>query len=481
MNPTTLTGLLDQLVNLEADSKTLDPAPDVSTAWLSALASETTQFLTELPQAPAWVNPESESKGNLEYRSLFESPPAFFPKILSQVMGELQASGIDTAGGRYFGYIPGGGILPAAFGDFLASLTNRYAGLYLASPAAVECENRVIQSFLDLFQFTRDAWGTLTSGGSIATLSAILTARETRPREEWDRSPVYVSTLVHSAVLRAIKAAGLDPRLVRTIPVDSATQKMALGQLVQAMEDDLRSGRKPWIVVGSLGTTGAGSVDSVSELLGLKEKYKFWLHLDGAYGGFFALTQSGRQLFQGCEMADSIVLDPHKSLFMPYGIGAVLVRNGALLKRAFSVSDRILADLEDPHPSPADYSPELTRPYRAIRVELALRAFGGKAFQAALEEKLLLARYAYFRLSEMAEIELLNEPELSVVPFRIKNADDEKTKALLVRILARQSVHMSSIQLNGKFFIRLCVLSFRSHLAEVNLALDEIRQAMAEV
>jgi glutamate/tyrosine decarboxylase-like PLP-dependent enzyme len=204
-----------------------------------------------------------------------------------------------------------------------------------------------------------------------------------------------------------------------------------------------------------------------------------WGHVDAAYGGFFLLTERGRHLLGGMGDADSIVLDPHKALFLPYGCGAVLVKDAELLKRSFASSADYLADVEEQGGlSASDYALEGTRHFRGLRLWLSLTVNGLASYRAALEEKLLLARYAHERLQAIAGIEVGPEPELSCVVFRAA-AGDAATKALLGRIVKRGKVYVSSTRLNGTLHVRFCLLCFRTHLEHVDRALEEVATCIA--
>jgi aromatic-L-amino-acid decarboxylase len=203
-------------------------------------------------------------------------------------------------------------------------------------------------------------------------------------------------------------------------------------------------------------------------------------HVDAAYGGFFILTDRARSLVAGMARADSVVLDPHKGLFLPYGCGAVLVRDGEALRKGFAFTSSYLSDVHaGADLSPTDYSPELTRHFRALRLWMSLKLHGIAPFKAALEEKLVLARLAHERLTAMPAIETVPRPELSCVAFRVRGDADRATERLLDRVLERGRVQMSSTRLWGRLYLRMCVLCFRSHRSDVAEALEEIAKALA--
>ncbi len=231
--------------------------------------------------------------------------------------------------------------------------------------------------------------------------------------------------------------------------------------------------------MGNAGTTNTGAVDPLPDLASLAKKFGLWYHIDAAYGGFFNLCEEGRKKLAGIEMSDSVVLDPHKGLFLPYGSGSLLVREGELLRRAHMMSADYLQDHETPEGevSATEYSPELSRAFRGLRVWLPLKLFGVQAFRENLGEKLHLAEWLYHKFNEEPGFECLSPPDLSVIPFhfRPKSGDiHEFNRRLLKNIIRSQKLFLSSTLLKGQFVLRVCILSFRTHQAEVEEAFEII-------
>ena len=205
---------------------------------------------------------------------------------------------------------------------------------------------------------------------------------------------------------------------------------------------------------------------------------------DGAYGGFFALTQRGSAAMAGLERADSITLDPHKGLFLPYGTGALLVRDEGSLRRAHATfADYMPTMQHDPDfVDFCDISAELSRDFRGLRIWLPVKLFGLDAFREALDEKLDLARWATDQIREIPELEIVTEPRLSLLSFRVRgDHEDEATRALLHAINARQNVYLTGTMVDGRFVARICVLSFRTHMDRMEMCVQDIRAALAEV
>jgi aromatic-L-amino-acid decarboxylase len=213
---------------------------------------------------------------------------------------------------------------------------------------------------------------------------------------------------------------------------------------------------------------------------------ELWVHVDGAYGGFFQLTERGRRLFAGIGDADSITLDPHKAMFLPYGTGSLLVREGRLLREAHRVGGDYLQDLapEGDVPNFTDYSPELSRDFRGLRVWLPVKLHGLGAFREALDEKLDLARWLYERLRDTPGFELPWEPEVTVVAFRYRPRSgdaEEFNRRLLRRINDSRRVFLSSTLIDGRFVIRACIVSHRTHRDRIEEAAEIIVRAAREL
>ena len=256
--------------------------------------------------------------------------------------------------------------------------------------------------------------------------------------------------------------------------------------MTQLIKEDRAVGFQPFFLVANAGTTNTGAVDAIADCVEVARREGLWLHVDGAYGGFFQLTERGRALFRGIEEADSIVLDPHKGMFLPYGTGCLLVRNGRLLRDAHRVGADYLQDLapEGEIPNFTDYSPELSRDFRGLRVWLPIKLHGLGAFRAALDEKLDLTQLLYEELRATPGFELRWRPRLTVVAFRYLPArgdPEDFNRRLLDRIIASKRVFLSSTLVDGRFTIRACVVSHRTHRDRIEEAAEIIKRSAKEL
>jgi aromatic-L-amino-acid decarboxylase len=400
--------------------------------------------------------------------------------VLDLVMAAGE-KGHDTAGPGWLAYVPGGGLVTAAFADLVARVTNRFVTVWEAAPVMAEIEATAIRWLCGLFDYDETARGIFTTGGSLANFSAIVSARHSLLGEAFLDGVLYVTSETHGSIAKAAALAGFPRAALRLVPT-TPLLRMDLGVLLALIDEDRRAGRRPCAIIASAGTTNTGAVDPIAELAQIAEAERIWLHVDGAYGGFFQITDRGRKLFAGIERAESITLDPHKGMFLPYGTGALLVRNGRELRAAHEVHGPYLQDLapEADIPNFSDYSAELSRDARGLRVWLPIVLHGLGAFRDALNEKLDLARYIYEALSSMPSLEVPWEPELSIVAFRVnageEQASDAATAHLLQRINATGRFVLSSTVVDGRFTIRIAVLSFRTHRDRIDELIDTIRR-----
>lgn len=407
------------------------------------------------------------------------APPSEEPGSLEELLDRLDAAAgcaLETAGGGYFGYIPGGGVYTSAVAELYARAVNRFGGMAAFAPPLVALEQGVVRWLAAACGLPPASGGLLTTGGSMANLSAMVAARHAGLGEDIAGGRLYVSAHAHHSVSKAARIAGLSAAAVRVVP-STTRLRMDVEAVASMVAADRAAGHRPFLLVGSAGTTDTGTIDPLPGLADLATREGMWLHVDGAYGGLFALTDRGRVRLRGIERADSVALDPHKSLFLPYGTGALLVREPSRLAAAHQGGAHYLQDLAPDHAIPDFAGLGVELEVRGLRVWLPLQLHGVAAFRNALDEKLDLARSAYEALAAEPALAVLAEPELTVVGFRLREGDDAANRQLLQRINASRRVFLSSTSVHGRVVLRLCVLSHRSHAEHVDEAVHIIRNA----
>jgi aromatic-L-amino-acid decarboxylase len=424
-------------------------------------------------------------------RSLAERVPehgAPLGDVLDLLFGKALSKNFNTAGPGYLAYIPGGGVPHTAVAELIANAINRYVGVWIAAPGLAQLETNVIRWFCDIVGYGSGSTGILTSGGSLANFSAIVAARRSLLPDDFLNGTIYTSDQTHHSVSKAAVLAGFPADRIRSIESNEHF-RIRVETLRAAISADKANGWVPFLLVGNAGTTNTGAVDDLSALSDIAAEVGMWLHVDAAYGGFFLLTERGRTVMSGIEHSDSVTLDPHKGLFLPYGTGSLLVRDGRALERAHSV----FADYMPPMQEEDDFvdfcqvSPELSRAFRGLRAWLPIKVNGIGPFRRNLDEKLDLAIWATERLREIEDIEIVAEPQLSLLAFRLSRAgldlDDlnRLNQEFIERVNARRRVYLTGTTLAGIFTLRICVLSFRTHLDRMEMALEDIREAAGAV
>jgi aromatic-L-amino-acid/L-tryptophan decarboxylase len=454
---------------------------------LSQAADRVVAHVLSLPDQPAADAQGAEGAARGLAGALPESGEPL-DDLLTLLFERAVPKSFNTAGPGYLAYVPGGGLFASAVAALIAESVNRYTGVWAAAPALVQLETNVIRWLCGIVGYPPESGGILTSGGSLANFSAIVTARRERLPEDFLSGVVYASEEAHHSIRKAAMLAGLPAAGVRTVAVDSAF-RIDAESLRFSIDADRKAGRRPFLIVANAGSTNTGAVDDLAGLADLAAGEGLWLHVDAAYGGFFLLTERGRSLLRGIERADSVVLDPHKGLFVPYGVGSLLVRDVEALRRAHGVPAEYLPPTQR-NPDFLDFaelSPELSRDFRGLRVWLPLKLHGVATFRRALDEKLDLAREAADGLRATPGIEIVAEPSLSLTAFRLswpeaEAADrDAVNRELLARVNAGGRVYLSGTTLPRGFVLRMCVLSFRTHRDRVAEAVAAVANAAKEL
>ncbi|MEN8139567.1 MAG: aminotransferase class V-fold PLP-dependent enzyme [Bacteroidota bacterium] len=477
--------MIDKIKELEKLSKLLDPIQKQRDEWNTQVLNYSNTFINKLDTGKAYYY--SENGGKDIYNLDITEEATELSTLLESTTKNIDEVGINPASGGHMGYIPGGGLYPSALGDYIAAVNNRYAGIYFTSPGAVRLENMLVRWMCRIMGYSENAIGNLTSGGSAANLTAIVTARETFKLKAHDfhKSVIYLSEQAHHSIQKAIRIAGLNEAVLRYIPLDD-NLKISVSELENTIIKDKEKGLNPFFVVATAGTTNTGTVDPIEPISDIAKRYNLWFHVDAAYGGFFKLVSEMREQFKGIENADSITLDPHKTLFLPFGTGAILIKDKEAILKAHHYLADYMQDTIDVNEeiSPADISLELTKHFRGMRMWLPLKMFGLKSFRAALEEKLYLTRYFYNEIQKLDGFNVGPEPDLSVAMFRYvpksKNADTFN-KMLIQYIQKDGRIFLSSTTINGIYWIRVAVVTFRTHLEQIDLLLKIIKEKVKEI
>ena len=449
-------------------------------AMASAVVERCVEHIVQAAQQPSCGDVDAAAL----CRSLVETAPeqgVALEPLLDSLFREWIPRSFTTIGPGYFAFIPGGGVYPAALADFIANTTNRFTGIWQAAPALVQLEANALDWLRDWMEFPETSRGLFTAGGSMATFNALVCARERHLGAEIRRGVLYASDQAHHSVLKAAKLAGVMPDRVRPIASDERF-RLRVDLLREAIAEDRRAGLTPFAVVSSAGTTNTGAVDPLDQIADVCAAENLWHHVDGAYGAFFYLCPGLRETLRGLPRADSLTLDPHKGMFLPYGTGALLVRDGAALRAAHEATAAYLPAM--PHPEdfydPSQHGPELSRGFPGLRVWLSVKLYGAAAFRDAIAEKRALTLDAVRRVAALPGIVIDAAPDLSLFAFHLtwpgatRDDEDQATRALMTETTARGRVMVTGCRAHGRFLGRVCVLCFRTHQSQIDALVDDL-------
>jgi aromatic-L-amino-acid decarboxylase len=391
--------------------------------------------------------------------AMLAPPPAHGGSAEVVLVRLLEAAqfGTDKTHPGDLSYVPSAGLYSGAVAALLGAALHAYTGAAMEAPALVALEESVLRWLCDLFGLPADAEGILLSGGSAANQTAVVCARA--GRFEPTRSRAYLAAGTHHSVAKALRLSGVPDAQHVIVPARSPGGPIDAAALRRRLAGDVAAGLEPWLVVGTAGSTDTGAVDDLEALADLAAEYRAWFHVDAAYGGMFALTVRGAAALRGLARADSITVDPHKGLSLPWGVGALLVRSPGRLAQAHSGEGGYMRDVPriEGVPHYFERGPELTRPFRGLLVWLPLQLHGVDAFRRFLDDALDLARDAAARLAAVPGIVVHAEPALSIVAFRAVEGD-AATQALLAKLNGSGLVRVSSTVLDGRSWIRLAFL-----------------------
>jgi aromatic-L-amino-acid decarboxylase len=392
----------------------------------------------------------------------------------------------------FMAYVPSCPTFPAVLGDWLATGFNFYAGVWPVAAGPNELELVVLDWFRQWLAMPDGTNGLLTTGGSAANLTAMIAARHHVTQGDALRVAklaVYASDQTHSSVTRAAWLAGVPREHVRSLATGDDFA-LRIDELRTAIARDRAAGLMPLMVVANAGTTNTGSVDPLHEIAALCEREHVWMHVDAAYGGFAILTETGRRSLTGIERADSVTLDPHKWLFVPFECGCLLLREPHRLKAAFQIFPEYLADVQSGHEAVnfADYGEQLTRYARALKIWMSVRYFGTDAIRDAIDRGMMLAHRLEQRVRETPSLEIVSPARFGIVCFRVRPqgvsegaALDSLNERVLARVVSAGRYFISSTRLRGAFSLRACILGFRTAEEDIDGLVRSVADAARDV
>lgn len=415
---------------------------------------------------------------------LWQDPPAgpTDPNaVLARVVEHVLGNCMIPSHPRFFAFVPGPSSFVGAMADALVAGFNPFAGTWFESSGAAEVELLTIDWLRRAFGLPEGAGGLFVSGGSVANLTALAAARHMKLADRVAGAVGYGSALVHGSLDKAFHILGFGREQFRRLPVGD-DGRLVPGTVAEAVAADRARGLRPFLIIANAGTTNTGAVDPLPALADLAAAGGLWLHVDGAYGAAVALTARGAAALDGLGRADLVVVDPHKWLFQPYEIGAVLVRQRDWLKRTFQSEADYMQDTEplNREINFCDHGIQLTRGFRALKLWMTVQVHGMDAIRAAIEHGLGLAEHAEQLLRADRRFEVMTPASLGVVTFRYvgqgKGAGnlDALNRAIVGAMIEDGFALATSTQVRGATVLRFCTVNPRTSEGDMAAVIEHI-------
>ena len=427
------------------------------------------------------------SRASLESKLHEDLPrdPSDFNGVLDLVMTDVLSSIGHLNHPRFFGFIPTPSNWVSAMADAVVAGVTPFCGTWLEGSGPTQIELVTLGWLKQLLGYPESAAGLFVSGGSIANLTALAAARDAQPAVDTSEHAVYYTDQTHSSIGRALKILGYRESQIRRLGTDESL-RLNVDHLQDAINADRASGLKPHLVVANAGTTNTGAIDPLTDIAQICREQKMWMHVDGAYGAAAAICDRGAKLLDGIGHADSITLDPHKWLFQPYAMGCLLVRNAGTLRGFFHAMPEYMQDTEAEtergEPNLCEYGPELTRPFRALKLWMSLKVFGADAFGRAVEHGISMAESVQQILAADACWELISPAQLGIVCFRyaapgMSDKQLDELNSEIARSAAEDGCcFLSTTQVRGRTVLRMCTIQPSTTEADLRMSIDCLRR-----
>lgn len=399
-------------------------------------------------------------------------------EVLDQVVSDALAYAARLDHPRFFGFVPTCPTWPGVVADFLASGFCINSCTWLVSSGTSQLELAVVDWMREWIGYPETAGGSITTGGSAASVEALVAAREAAGHPQ--RPVVYMSDQSHSALMRAALIAGVPREHIRLVR-SGGDFRLDMDELRVRVAEDRAAGLQPLAVCANAGTASTGSVDPLGAMAEFCAANGLWLHVDAAYGGFALVTEEGKARLEGIHRADSVGMDAHKWFFQPYEAGALIVRDVAHLENAFAMGHDVLQDTVwgANHPNFSDRGSQLSRSARALKIWMSVQTFGMARFRAAIQNGLDLARRAAAYVESSPALELTAPVSLGIVCFRVNAGGvgdegvlHEVNRKVLARVFWDERAFLSSTSLKGRFSLRMCILNHTTTWEDVRRTLD---------
>lgn len=435
----------------------------------------------------------SASRKEMDSIFLQEAPNDGMPaeKVLDFVMDNVIPNSTVVSHPKAYSFVPGPSNFISTMADSLATGFNIFSGGWMVSPAAAELEIVTMNWLLKMYNFpVEKGGGIFTSGGSMANLTALVTARRLKCGDDFSKAVIYLSDQAHSSNIKAIRVLGFKKEQIRVLPTDLEF-RISINKLKNAIAKDRLEGLQPFCYIASAGTTNTGTVDPLDEIADICEEENLWFHIDGAYGGAAILSKKGAKALRGIERADSLTVDPHKWFYQPYEIGCLLVKDASWLSGTFSEKPEYLRDIEgnESEINFYDYGIQLTRRFRALKFYMSIKTYGLEAFKEAVTYNIQLADDVEKMLRKSRDWEIISPATLAVINFRYnpiglnlsEKEIDKLNQKISQKIMDSREAFLVTTILNKQVVLRMCLINPKTTMEHIKETLELCHQFGEEV
>lgn len=456
--------------------------------WIEQAGKLVTDFYSEKDDGKVFAG-----KSPKEVQQLFEESLPTHPQNIEELLNEVDEKVLATItnniGPNYFGYITGGGNQVAVLAEMIKASLNQNNLKWHSSPVSTELERLVMRWVAEFIGYPKSSAGVLLSGGSVANFNCLAVARKIKSAVNvsdegiYGSSPmtVYVSEQGHSSFDKAMDMLGLGKSYLRKIPVDDQMQ-IDPEQLESQIQADKNRGYHPICAIAVAGTTNSGAVDNLEAIAEICEKHDLWYHVDAAYGGPAAKVEGVAELFKGIEKADSVVVNPHKWMFVPFEAGGVLVKDPDHLRETFStIPDYLKSDEQnDGRTDLMEYNLPLTKEFKALKVWMTIKAFGAKKIRAEIAANIDKAKYLAELIEDEKQLELMAPAPLSIICFRYNPGGmdqqelDELNDRIIEEVESDGRVFLTGTKIDEKTALRVCFINHRTQRSDIEYLRDVV-------
>ena len=466
----------------------LDVSPQQFRQWINQTGEVIADFYSKKDKGAVFAGQSPQEVQQLLDESL-PTDPQDINALLDETGQKILSSITNNIGPRYYGYITGGGNQVAVLAEMIKASLNQNNLKWHSSPVSTELERLVMRWVAEFIGYPTSSAGVLLSGGSVANFNCLAVARKIKAPADIsdegiygsDPMTVYVSEEGHSSFDKAMDMLGLGKNYLRKIPVDNQ-MRIDTDQLESQIQADKNRGYHPICAIAVAGTTNSGAVDDLNAVAEICERHDLWYHVDAAYGGPAAKVDGVSELFAGIEKADSVVVNPHKWMYVPFEAGGVLVKNPEHLRKTFStIPDYLKSDQQNGGRTDLmEYNLPLTKEFKALKVWMTLKAFGADRIRREIARDIEKANYVVGLVEANDKLQMMTPAPLSIVCFRynpggLNNQElNELNDQIIDQIEKDGRVFLTGTKVDESTALRTCFINHRTKETDVEFLKDVV-------